>query len=106
MGNKVIKIKSDGDSTLKKLVNDVDRAETMEKLNTNPDTLQQQQELNEKWSPEQWYAELRKRWYFHNMSWYMIQETPNNEACPAGVGCNPNGCVEQCFFYTEEGRIE
>jgi hypothetical protein len=103
MAGKLIKIKSEGNDTLRKLVNDLDVVDLInQKQIEGVDNVN----LDEKWSPEQWYAELRKRWYFHNMSWYMIQETPNNEACPAGIGCNPKGCVEQCFFYTEEGRIE
>jgi tripartite-type tricarboxylate transporter receptor subunit TctC len=51
MVGKIIKIKSDGNDALKKLLNDLDIAETIN---------QKQTEQNEKWTPERWYQELKK----------------------------------------------
>jgi hypothetical protein len=105
MVGKVIKIKSEGNYALRKLVNDLDTAELM---------MNQQQQINdddqdEKWSPERWYAELRKRWYFHDSSWYMRQALSAEKLSEEEmkIGCNGfTGCIEGCRFFPEEGRVE
>jgi len=106
---RLIKIKSEGNDVLKKLVNDLDRAEFMAGLNANPDELLQQQQLNEKWTPERWYQEIKKRWYFHPTSWYMRQALQPERLTKEEMklGCNAfTGCIPQCRFSAPEGRIE
>jgi hypothetical protein len=103
MVGKLIKIKSDNNDALKKLLNDLNIAEML----TNQE--QNNKEQNKKWTPEKWYQEIKKRWYFHDTSWYMRQalraEKLSNEEMR--IGCNGfTGCVPKCRFAPEEGRLE
>ena len=100
MVGKLIKIKSDGNDALKKLLGDLNIAETIN---------EKEVERNKKWTPEEWYQQLKKRWYFHGSSWYMRQtlqaEKLSNEEMK--FGCNGfTGCIPECRFYASEGRIE
>lgn len=100
MTGKLIKIKSDSNEALKKLLNDLDIVETIN---------QQQAEQNEKWTPERWYQELKKRWYFHGSSWYMRQALRADKLSEEEMnfGCNGfTGCIPECRFYAQEGRFE
>jgi hypothetical protein len=101
MTGKLIKIKSDSNEALKKLLNDLDVAETI-----NEDTTAEQ---NKKWTPEEWYQQLKKRWYFHGSSWYMRQALHAERLSveQMKIGCNGfTGCISECRFYPPEGRIE
>jgi hypothetical protein len=99
--NKVIRIEpKKNDKGLRKLLNELDIAETIN---------QKQVEQNEKWTPERCYQELKKRWYFHGSSWYMRQALRAERLSDEEMrfGCNGfAGCIRECRFYPEEGRIE
>jgi len=100
MVGKLIKIKSDSNETLKKLLNDLEAAETI-----NEDKVEQ----NKKWTPEEWYQQIKKRWYFHGSSWYMRQALRADRLSDEEMrfGCNGfTGCIPKCRFYPEEGRME
>lgn len=102
MVGKLIKIKSDSNDALKKLLNDLDIAETINQKK------QEVEQAVEKWTPEQWYQEIRKRWYFHPTSWYMIQSLMPEKLTPEEMSacCNGfTGCIPECRFYQPEGRI-
>lgn len=52
--------------------------------------------------PEERYQKLKKAWYFHDSSWYMRHDKGYD-----GYGCNQfTGCIPECRYYAEEGRIE
>jgi hypothetical protein len=52
-------------------------------------------------SPEQRYQH-EKSWLFHESSWY-VRGLDGYD----GQGCNQfTGCVEECRFYADQGRIE
>jgi hypothetical protein len=53
-------------------------------------------------SPEQRYQAIRKKPWFHEGSWDMRGVNGYD-----GKGCNQfTGCVPECRFYPEHGRIE
>jgi hypothetical protein len=53
-------------------------------------------------SPEQRYEEEKEHWYFHKSCWYMRGSNGYD-----GYGCNQfTGCIPECRFYSEYGRIE
>lgn len=54
-------------------------------------------------SPEQRYQRIRKEPWFHDGSWYMRDQSKRYD----GHGCNQfTGCVPECRYYPEYGRIE
>ncbi|HEY9387399.1 MAG TPA: hypothetical protein VIP70_10190 [Nitrososphaeraceae archaeon] len=59
----------------------------------------------EKTDPEllakQRYQEYKEHWYFHKSSWYMRGLNAYD-----GQGCNGfTGCIPECKFYAEEGKL-
>jgi hypothetical protein len=53
--------------------------------------------------PEQRYQRIRKEPWFHDGSWYMRDQSKGYD----GHGCNQfTGCVPECRYYPEYGRIE
>ncbi len=77
-----------------------------------------EQEFNRKWTEEEWFSQLKRRWYFHELSWYMLEETErytkkcDHEMVELSYVDNPyfctpiHGCLEDCFYHGEEGKIE
>ena len=54
--------------------------------------------------PEERYQHEKQHWYWHNSSWYSrgLDATGYD-----GQGCNQfTGCIPECRFYPEYGRIE
>jgi hypothetical protein len=60
--------------------------------------------------PEQRYQDNKANWSFHELS-YFHQKTDDNGKCvdilkDYGCGYNGGGCVPECRYYPEKGRIE
>jgi hypothetical protein len=52
---------------------------------------------------EQRYQRIRKEPWFHDGSWYMRDQSKGYD----GHGCNQfTGCIQECRYYPEYGRIE
>jgi hypothetical protein len=61
-------------------------------------------------SPEQRYQREKSYWYWHDLS-YLDQTKDDTGKCidiikEYGCGYNHGGCVPECRFYPEYGRIE
>jgi hypothetical protein len=61
-------------------------------------------------SPEQRYQAEKREWSFHDLS-YFHQTIDDTGKCvdvikEYGCGYNRGGCVPECRFYPEDGRIE
>jgi hypothetical protein len=53
-------------------------------------------------SPEERYNILKRDWYRHESSWYARKLNAYDK-----VGCNQfSGCVPECRYFLEQGRIE
>jgi hypothetical protein len=53
-------------------------------------------------TPEERYQDRKQHWYFHDSSYYM-----RGLGAYDNQGCNPwTGCIPECRFYNEYGRIE
>jgi hypothetical protein len=52
-------------------------------------------------SPEKRYQDRKEPWYFHQSSWYMRKANGYD-----GEGCTEHGCMPDCRYYSETGRIE
>jgi hypothetical protein len=54
-------------------------------------------------SSEDRYQHRKKHWYSHPPSWYVRVPHKGYD----GQGCNQyTGCIPECRFYPETGRIE
>jgi hypothetical protein len=51
-------------------------------------------------TPEQRYQREKANFLFHDLSCYM------RKLCEEDYGCNGSGCIPECRFYPEYGRIE
>jgi hypothetical protein len=91
----------------------LERIEKWEKLGRRPTFEEEIKEITqEEWDyykrknleipPEQRYQDKKEHWYFHESSWSMRGLNAYD-----GKGCNQfSGCIPECKFYAEEGRIE
>jgi hypothetical protein len=77
-----------------------------------------EEEFNRKWTEEEWFQQIKKRWYFHELSWYMFEESERyTKKCDHPMAelsytdnpyfCTPvHGCIEDCPFHAKEGKLE
>jgi hypothetical protein len=75
-------------------------------------------DLNKQWTPEKWFQQIKRRWYFHELSWYLFEETERyTKQCSHPMAemsfidnpyfCNAiTGCIEGCPYREEKGRLE
>jgi hypothetical protein len=70
------------------------------KIAANPERYRKQNKLR-KLSPEGRYQMMKEAWYFHKSSWYMRESNGYD-----GYGCNQFGCIPECRYYPQKGRME
>jgi hypothetical protein len=77
-------------NNISKRLEEIESRETVNKDQIDSDEIARQR-----------YDEYKEHWYFHKSSWYMRGLNAYD-----GQGCNGfTGCVPDCKFYPDEGRL-
>ena len=87
---------------------EIKSVKSIDKINERLDAIEREEEeiqeqQKKKMTPEEhMYQAFTKAWYFHESSYYVRGANGYD-----GYGCNSStGCIPECRYYPEEGRIE